>query len=56
MVILGLDGLLYMSEKTGARWQIEYSVKNSFQGGSIVASGTTEYSDKRLFAQVTWAF
>ena len=56
MVLVGLNGLLYASEKSGARWQVEYSVKETYLSGSISAAGTTKFSDQRIFAQVTWGF
>jgi len=56
MVLGGLNGLLFEGPKSAARWQIEYSVKETYQGGTILAAGTTKYSDGRLFAQVTWGF
>ncbi|WP_414662534.1 porin family protein [Horticoccus sp. 23ND18S-11] len=56
MILVGLNGLLYSSMKSGARWQIEYSVKDTYLGGTLTTAGTTKYSDQRLFAQVTWGF
>jgi hypothetical protein len=56
MVIFGCNGLLYSSMKSGARWQIEYSIKETYSGGTIAAVGTTKLSDKRIFAQITWGF
>lgn len=56
MILVGLNGLFFGTMRSGARWQVEYSVKDSYLGGTIAAAGTTKYSDKRLFAQVTWGF
>lgn len=56
MIMLGLNGLLYQSLKSGARWQIEYTMKETYSGGTIGAAGTTKFNDNRLFAQVTWGF
>jgi hypothetical protein len=56
MLLVGVDGLLYSTMKSGARWQIEYSMKDTYNGGNITTAGTTKYSDNRIFAQVTWGF
>lgn len=56
MVIGGVNGLLYATMKSAARWQIEYSIKQTYLGGTILSRGTTKFSDGRLFAQVTWGF
>lgn len=56
MALIGINGLFYQSEKSAARWQVEYTVKNTFQGGTISAAGTTKYTDNRLYAQITWGF
>lgn len=55
-MILALNGLFYQSEKSGARWNLEFSQSNSYQGGTIAAAGTTKYTDKRIYFQVTWGF
>ncbi|GLH72408.1 hypothetical protein GETHLI_09100 [Geothrix limicola] len=54
--MLGLNGMLYQSEKSGARWNFEYTEKQSYLGGTIAAAGTTKFKDKRYFFQVTWGF
>ena len=56
MILLGIDGMLFQTLRSGGRWQVEYSVKETFLGGNILTSGTTKYSDQRIFAQVTWGF
>lgn len=56
MVLLGVNGMVYEGPKSAARWQIEYTVKDTHLGGTILATGTTKYSDKRIFAQLTWSF
>ncbi|MBI4622975.1 MAG: hypothetical protein HY736_07070 [Verrucomicrobia bacterium] len=56
MVLLGVNGLVYEGPKSAARWQIEYTVKDTYQGGGILAAGTTKYSDKKIFAQLTWGY
>lgn len=56
MVLLGFNMMLYQSERSGARFQVEYSQKQTYLGGNITTAGTTKYTDNRLFAQVTWAF
>jgi len=55
-IIFGLDGLLFSNMKSGARWQVEYSLKDTYLGGNIVTRGTTKFTDHRIFAQVTWGF
>lgn len=55
-IIFGFDGLLYSTLKSGARWQVEFSQKETYLGGTITAAGTTQFSDQRIFAQVTWGF
>lgn len=56
MVLFGLNGLLYANLRSGARWQVEYSIRESYQGGAIMSGGTTKYQDHRLYSQVTWGF
>ena len=56
MVLLGVNGMVYEGPKSAARWQIEYTVKDTYQGGGILAAGTTKYSDKKIFAQLTWSY
>lgn len=56
MVMLGLNGMLYQSDKSGARWNFEYTEKQSYLGGSVITAGTTKFKDKRYFAQITWGF
>jgi hypothetical protein len=56
MTMLGLNGLFFQSEKSGARWLVEYTMKDTYAGGGIGAAGTTKYSDRRLFVQLSWGF
>ncbi len=56
MVMLGFNMMLYQSERSGARFQVEYTQKQTYLGGNITTAGTTKYRDNRLFAQVTWGF
>jgi len=56
MVLLGLNMMLYQSEKSGARLQFEYTRKQTYSGGNITTAGTTKFNDDRFFAQVTWGF
>lgn len=56
MALLGFNMLFFQSENSAVRFNVEYTNKVSYQGGSILAAGTTEYSDNRLTAQLTWAF
>jgi len=56
MILLGVNGLLYSTLKSGARWQVEYSIKDTYLVGTITTAGTTKYSYNRIFAQVTWGF
>lgn len=56
MVLVGLNGLLFSNLRSGARWQVEYSVRESYQGGAIMTLGSTKYQDHRLYSQITWGF
>lgn len=56
MAMLGLNGMLYQSDKSGARWNFEYTEKQSYNGGNITTVGTTKFKDKRYFFQITWGF
>ena len=56
MAMLGLNGMLYQSDKSGARWNFEYTEKQSYLGGNITTVGTTKFKDKRYFFQITWGF
>jgi hypothetical protein len=56
MILVGLNGLLYSTLRSGARWQVEYSIRESYQGGALMAAGTTKYKDHRIYTQVTWGF
>ena len=56
MLLVGINGLFFQSEKTGARWQIEYTSRESFNAGSITTAGNTKYRDNRLWAQLTFGF
>lgn len=47
-------GRLVNDQLDGARWPIEVSSKDTCLGGPILSAGTTKFSDKKLFAQVTW--
>ena len=55
-IIFGLNGLLFSTLRSGARWQVELSQRETYLGGTLNAAGTTQYTDQRLFAQVTWGF
>jgi len=56
MAMIGLNGMLYQSDKSGARWNFEYTEKQSYLGGNITTAGTTKFKDKRYFFQITWGF
>jgi|GEM_PF-694050 len=56
MVLVGFNAMLYQTEKSGARFQLEYSRKQTYLGGNITTAGTTKYTDDRIFAQITWGF
>jgi len=56
MILVGIDGLFFQSDKTGARWQIEFTSKSSYAGGTIKAAGTTKYRDNRIWFQATFGF
>jgi hypothetical protein len=55
-VIFGFNGLLFSNLRSGARWAVEFSQKETYLGGTIAAAGTTQYTDQRIFAQITWGF
>ncbi len=56
MFLVGINGLFFQSDKTGARWQVEFTSKNSYAGGTIRAPGTTKYRDNRIWFQATFGF
>lgn len=56
MFLVGIDGLFFQSDKTGARWQIEFTSKSSYNGGTIKAPGTTKFRDNRIWFQATFGF
>lgn len=56
MVLLGCNMMLYQSERSGARFNLEYTRKQTYLGGNIITAGTTRFTDNRLTAQVTWGF
>lgn len=56
MALIGFNMMLYQSEKSGARLQLEYTRKQTYLGGNITTAGTTKFSDDKFFAQLTWAF
>ena len=56
MIMFGVNGYFFQSEKSGARWNLEYTLKNTYLNGGISTAGTTKYTDGRLFGQLTWAF
>ena len=56
MVMVGLNGMFFQTEKSGARWLVEYTMKDSYLGGTIAAAGTTKFTDRKLFAQISWGF
>lgn len=55
-VMLGVNGILYMSDKSGARWNFEYTERSLYDHANWVTAGTTKLKDKRYFLQVTWGF
>lgn len=56
MFLVGLNGLLFQSDKSAARWQIEFTSRSSYNGGSVKAAGTTPYRDNRIWFQATFGF
>lgn len=56
MVLLGVNTMLFQSEKSATRLQLEYTRKYSYLGGNILTAGTTRFADDRLTAQITWGF
>jgi len=56
MVLLGFNAMLYQSERSGARFNLEYTRKQTYLGGSIITAGTTRFTDNRLTAQISWGF
>jgi hypothetical protein len=48
-MLAGLNGMLYMTEKSGARWNLELTSKE-------VETATTTTKTKRALLQITWAF
>ncbi len=56
MAMVGLNGMLYQSEKSGARWNFEYTEKMAYNHGNITTAGAEKFKDKRYFFQITWGF
>lgn len=56
MILVGFNTMLYASLKTGVRFQVEYSIKDTYLGGTIASAGTTKFSDGRLYTQLSWGF
>jgi hypothetical protein len=56
MVLVGLNGTLYQSEKSGARWNVEYTERETWNSASASVPGTLKFKDKKVFAQITWGF
>ena len=54
--MLGLNGMLYQSDKSGARWNFEYTEKQTYNHGNITTAGAEKFKDKRYFFQITWGF
>jgi len=48
MIMLGVDGMLYMSDKSGARWNLELTQKE--------VDTAAVKKTKRALVQITWAF
>jgi hypothetical protein len=48
LIMLGVDGMLYMSDKTGARWNLELTQKET--------DTAAVKKIKRALVQITWAF
>jgi hypothetical protein len=55
-ILVGFNMMLYATMKSAARWQVEYSLRDTYQGGTISTVGTTKYTDGRLYTQLSWAF
>lgn len=55
-VLVGFNMMLYSTMKSAARWQVEYSLRDTYQGGTISTVGTTKYTDGRIYTQLSWAF
>lgn len=56
MILFGINGLFAQNDKSGARWQVEYTSRNSYNGGSITTAGTNKYRDNRIWFQATFGF
>jgi hypothetical protein len=56
MILAGINGMLFQSDKSGARWQIEFTSRTSYNGGNIKTAGTTKYRDNRIWFQATFGF
>jgi hypothetical protein len=55
-VMLGFNTMFFQSTKSAARLNLEYTQRQTYLGGSISAAGTTKYTDKRYYAQISWGF
>lgn len=56
MILAGINGMLFQSDKTGARWQVEFTSRTSYNGGNIKTAGTTKYRDNRIWFQALFGF
>jgi hypothetical protein len=55
-IIFGGNGIMFATMKSAARLSVEYSIRDSYQGGTISGTGATKYKDHRLYTQLTWGF
>lgn len=55
-VLLGFNANIFQSEKSGARFQVEFSNRETYLGGNITTAGTTKFKDRKVVAQITWGF
>jgi hypothetical protein len=50
LIMVGFNGMLYMNDKSGARWNLELSEKD------VQTAPSTSTKSKRGLLQITWAF
>lgn len=55
-ILFGVNGILYMSETSGGRWNIEYTERETYNNANASVPGAVKFKDKKIFAQITWGF
>jgi hypothetical protein len=54
MILAGINDMLFQSDRSGARWQVEFTSRTSYNGGTTKAAGTTKFRDNRIWFHTTF--